>query len=531
MKFFRNLFPWAGLAMWLALTLAACSWNWRQVFVGGQVYFADPDCYSRMTRVQQVIATPWKSIRFHDFENAPLGIVPHTTAPMDLLLAALAGVIHLECWITGFREPSPPQDLAGAFLSPLLGMTLVAFLWWWGRKLALPYRNAVLAIAALSPILAHGFQLGRPDHQSLVLLLVGTALASELALWKRPSQAWEIFSATFWALALWASFFEPLILLAATVLLRVGVLGRKSIPDRKAVVVFALLLVVAMLFDGWRLRAPSAEERSYFFRWVLNIGELRHATLPQLSCWTGWLLIVSPALLLWHFWKARDSSCAALAALLLLLAGLSLWHMRWGYFLAIAFALSLPWALAAIPWKPVAWLAFVISLWPVAGEWDRQLYPDEEGRTAREEDREDAFLLRETAQTLISPERTIILAPWWLSPAIVYWSGQRCVSGSSHQSLPGTVDSSRFYLSTAPEEACKILRKRSVNYVIAYEPSRVVSNSAQILGQTPPDNPLGKMLYEHPYSAPAFLRLVYENRFFKVFEFVDGPPLHSLRQP
>ena len=162
-------------------------------------------------------------------------------------------------------------------------------------------------------------------------------------------------------------------------------------------------------------RLPPKSE-AYFFRWALNIGELRHATLPQLSCWTGWLLIVSPALLLWHFWKARDSSCAALAALLLLLTGLSLWHMRWGYFLAIAFALSLPWALAVIPWKPVAWLAFVISLWPVAGEWDRQLYPDEEGRTAREEDREDAFLLRETAQTLISPERTIILAPWWLSP-------------------------------------------------------------------------------------------------------------------
>ena len=370
-----------------------------------------------------------------------------------------------------------------------------------------------------------------PYYQSLVLLLVGTALASELALWKRPSQAWEIFSATLWALALWASFFEPLILLAATALLRVGVLGRKSIPDRKAVVVFALVLVVAMLFDGWRVRAPSAEERSYFFRWALNIGELRHATLTQLFCWTGWLLIVSPALLLWHFWKARDSSCVALAALLFLLTGLCLWHMRWGYFLAIAFALGLPWALAAIPWKPVAWFAFVISLWPLAGEWDRQLYPDEEGRTAREEAREDAFLLRETAQALISPERTIILAPWWLGPAIAYWSGQRCVSGSSHQSLPGIVDCSRFYLSTAPEEAREILKKRSVNYVIAYEPSRVVSNSAQILGQTPPDNPLGKMLYEHPYSAPTFLRLVYENRFFKVFEFVDGPPLHSLRQP
>jgi hypothetical protein len=521
MKFFRNFLPWAGLAMWLALTLAACCWNWRQVFVRGQVYFADPDCYSRMTRVQQVIATPWKSIRFHDFENAPLGIVPHTTAPMDLLLAALAGVIHLGCWITGFHDPPSPLDLAGAFLSPLLGMTLVAFLWRWGRWLALPNRNAVLVIAAISPILAHGFELGRPDHQSFVLLLVGAALASEIALWKRPSEAWEVLSALLWALALWTSFFEPLILLGATALMRRGVLGRKANPDRRAVVVFVLILVGAILFDGWRVWAPSAEERNYFFRWALNIGELRHATLPQLFRWTGWLLIISPVLLFWRFWTERDRSCAALAALLLLLTGLSLWHMRWGYFLAIVFALSLPWALAVIPWKPVVWLALGISLWPMAGEWDRQLYPHEQGRIAREEDREDAFLLRETAQALISPQRTIILAPWWLSPAIAYWSGQRCVGGSSHQSLPGIVDSSRFYLSTAPEEACEILRKRSVNYVIAYEPSRVVSNSAQILGQTPPDNPLGKILYEHPSSAPAFLRLVYENKYFKVFEARD----------
>jgi hypothetical protein len=201
--------------------------------------------------------------------------------------------------------------------------------------------------------------------------------------------------------------------------------------------------------------------------------------------------------------------------------------MRWGYFLALAFALSLPWALAAIPWRPVAWLTFVISLWPVAAEWDQQLYPDERNRTAREEDREDSFLLRETAQALISPARAIILAPWWLSPAIAYWSGQRCVSGSSHQSLPGTMDSARFYLSTAPEEACEILKKRSVNYVIAYEPSRVISNSAQILGRTPSDEPLGKILYEQPYSAPAFLRLVYENRFFRVFEVADDPCLRS----
>jgi hypothetical protein len=521
MKLFRNLLPWAGLAMWLALTLAACSWNWRQVFVARHVYFTDPDCYSRMTRAQRVLAAPWKPIRFHDFENAPTGIVPHTTAPFDLLLAALAKAFQLSFKILGVHSLHQPLDLAGAFLSPLLGMTLVAFLWWWGRRLALPNRNAVLAIAAISPILAHGFEIGRPDHQSLIILLVGAALAAEIALWRQPSQAWEICCAALWALALWTSLFEPLILFGAAALIRLGVLGRKALPNRTAALVFVLVLVGALLFDGWRVRTLSAEERSYFFRWTLNIGELRHATLSQLIYWTGWLLVVAPAVLLWRFWKSRDRSCVALAALVFLLTGLSLWHMRWGYFLAIAFALSLPWVLCAIPWKPVAWLALGISLWPVAGEWDRLLFPDEQAQITREEDREDALLLRETAEALISPERKVILAPWWLSPAIAYWSGQSCVGGSSHQSLPGTVDSSRFFLSTVPEEAREILRKRSVDYVVAYEPERVISNSAQILGLSAPERPLGEILYDHPHAAPSFLRLVYENRFFKVFEFVD----------
>jgi hypothetical protein len=131
----RRVSSWIGLAVWLALTLAASCWDWKQVFVRGEVYFVDPDCYSRMTRVQRVIAAPWKAVTFHDFENAPQGITPHTTAPTDLLLAALEGTIRLALGITGIQPVVGSIDLAGVFLSPLLGLALVAFLWWWGRKL------------------------------------------------------------------------------------------------------------------------------------------------------------------------------------------------------------------------------------------------------------------------------------------------------------------------------------------------------------------------------------------------------------
>ena len=63
MSFLRKLLPWAWLIVLLALTFTVRCWNWDQVFLDGQTYFVDADCYSRMTRVKQVMAEPWKPIR------------------------------------------------------------------------------------------------------------------------------------------------------------------------------------------------------------------------------------------------------------------------------------------------------------------------------------------------------------------------------------------------------------------------------------------------------------------------------------
>ena len=92
----------------------------------GAAYFVDPDCYSRMSRVEQVVAAPWRAIRFHDFENAPVGVLPHTTAPTDFLIAALAVFFDLGSRL-GYDSPIEPLELAGAFLSPLLSLTLDCF--------------------------------------------------------------------------------------------------------------------------------------------------------------------------------------------------------------------------------------------------------------------------------------------------------------------------------------------------------------------------------------------------------------------
>src|SRR5437879_12291598 len=66
-----------------ALILAARCANYRDVFVDGNIYFTDADCYARMTRTRMCAEHPGLIIRQHDFENFPEGTPPHTTAPPE----------------------------------------------------------------------------------------------------------------------------------------------------------------------------------------------------------------------------------------------------------------------------------------------------------------------------------------------------------------------------------------------------------------------------------------------------------------
>ena len=241
-----------------ALILATRCANYQDVFVAGNVYFVDADCYARMTRVQMIKEKPGLIIRHHAFENFPQGTTPHTTAPLDYLIVALSFLLN--------PFTAHALDLAGAFISPLLALIGGWFLWWWSRRMQFRYRWVLLILYATSPILVHGTELGRPDHQSLLILLVAIAICAEWS-WQDlqagtsqgksnlnggssfavakapklqaaapswPSDAiresripsrlckWAVTSAVCWALAIWVSAYEPLILfmiLTATAIL------------------------------------------------------------------------------------------------------------------------------------------------------------------------------------------------------------------------------------------------------------------------------------------------------------------------
>jgi hypothetical protein len=158
----------------------------------------------------------------------------------------------------------------------------------------------------------------------------------------------------------------------------------------------------------------------------------------------------------------------------------------------------------------------VFSLWPVAREWDHALYPTDAAWRARAENVADAVALRDAAIRLRGLPEGGVMAPWWFCPAIVWWSGQPCIGGSSHQSLPGIVDSCEFYLSESLEKTRSILDSHQIRYIFAYEPERLISNSAQILGRQPISTPLAEPLFRYPKSSSARLELIYANRYFKV---------------
>lgn len=487
---------------------AAYTWNRTSIFYAGEVYFVDGDCFARMARVRLTEEAIFQPLRQHGFENFPFGTIPHTTAPLDYL------IIFLHSMLIPITENA--LAVAGAFISPLLGVATVVFLSVWSQATRVPLRWPMLILFAFSPITAHAFLMGRPDHQSLILALVTVALAAEISLWKNDRRSWAYVSAAAWGLALWVSLFEPLVVLGLVLTARAlrWQFG-PPIPHWRRIgplAVFFGILALSLIWEGWR--SPGFDPA--FARWALTIGELRHGSLGTLLNWGGLMAIAAPALLLFIFWKHRQREALLWCGAILIFAALTFWHVRWGYFFALILALSLPMALTAFRSKAFAMMLFVVALWPIAAAWEETLYPENDVFRARIEQLADAVALRDISLQMTDPAGGGVLAPWWFSPAVVWWSGLPCIGGSSHQSLPGIVDSAKFYLATDDADALNILRSRDVTYVIAYEPSRLEENSAQVLGTPIPPNALIRRISPPSKDKPTFLDPIYANRFFQL---------------
>jgi hypothetical protein len=163
------------------------------------------------------------------------------------------------------------------------------------------------------------------------------------------------------------------------------------------------------------------------------------------------------------------------------------------------------------------WIAFVLSIFPILRDWDQRLWPNDTQLAKLVEQRNEAAQIRDLALNLQSTETRPFLAPWWLSPAIAYWSGQPGVAGSSHEGLSGIEDSARFFLCEDSQKAREILKKREAAWILAYDTERVAQNSAAVLNQPLSPHPLCRVLDRTPGQAPPFLLFSAQNATCKLY--------------
>jgi hypothetical protein len=513
------------IAILSVLILATRCSNYQDVFVAGNIYFTDADCYARMTRVQMCSEHPGLIARHHDFENFPTGTTPHTTAPLDYLILALSILLK--------PFSAHAVDLAGALISPMLALLGGCFLWWWSVKLR--YRWAMLTLYAISPILVHGTELGRPDHQSLLMLLVTVAICAEWSLRAEDETVtaadrnkWSVVSGVAWGLGIWTSAYESLVLfllvMVVSPLENANAICAKS--RRAGWLCFVLVIVIGVLIER---RTPSfslAYSDSLFQNWARTIGELAHVSPanPIWLRWCGYLLFITP-FLIWisvtkTMQKSKETTPRFVLVLFVATYALTIWQARWGYFFVLIFALALPRLLEPIKSRTAVWIAFFLSIFPILHDWDEKLWPPEAELADRVAQRNESVQLRDMALSLRSSDNRPFLAPWWLSPSIKYWSGQPGIAGSSHESLGGITDSARFFLFEDWQKARQILENHHAAWVIAYDSERVAQNSEAILGQAAPPHALCRVLDKTPAQAPPFLILSAQNGTYKLYRTV-----------
>jgi hypothetical protein len=514
-----------GLIILTVLILTTRCANYQDVFVRGKIYFTDADCYARMTRVRMCSEHPGLIVRHHDFENFPAGTTPHTTAPLDYL------ILGLSIALKPFTAES--LDLAGALVSPLLGLIGGWFLWRWCMNFR--YRWVTLILYAISPILVHGTELGRPDHQSLLILLVTIAICAEWHLQAKAGAVsnhgvtrWSIVIGIVWGFAIWTSAYESVVLFVVVLLASTVKNPGTSFASsrRTGWTCFAVVIALALLFEH---RIPSLSilsPNALFRNWASTIGELAHISPanPIWFRWCGYLLLVLPFLIWLRLIRGRrtrdESTPLFVLALLIATYLLTIWQARWAYFFVLVFALVLPNLLEVIKSRLAVWIAFFLSILPILRDWDETFWPNEIRQADRIAQRNEVIQLRDIALNLHSSAKQPFLAPWWLSPEIAYWSNEPGVAGSSHESLSGIEASARFFLSGDWGSARKLLENRQVAWIIAYDSVRTGQNSAAILSMPVPDHPACMILDKIPSAAPPFLVLSAQNGVAKLYRVI-----------
>ncbi len=159
----------------------------------------DPDSYSRLLRVEQLLTGGGWYDGSVAWANAPFGDTLHWTRAYDLLVSGLAVPLSL---VMGLR---PAILLAGSLLPVALGLATVLAIAWAARHHLGPRTTALLGLlAGVQPTLPQVFRSGYVDHHSLLIFLFALGWAGTLGVCDGRRRA-PLLAGTAAGLALWTS--------------------------------------------------------------------------------------------------------------------------------------------------------------------------------------------------------------------------------------------------------------------------------------------------------------------------------------
>jgi hypothetical protein len=427
------------------------------------------DCYSQLARVQRILHGQGLIQNHFAVENWPQGLTPSTTAPFDYVILALYVPLTL--------FTSYPLDWAGALVSPALWLGLVLF-WVFFRSREFNRIGRLLFVIGAStlPAFIWATACGRPRHQSLIMALMAIGLTAEYERWHvemSPKRAWNIFAGIIWGFACWTSLFEPALVITLLVVFNF-VVRRKESPA--FLISFGAVMLVALILEGPHIYIPPAEFYEPLQRWLTGIAEVRGLTSYEfISQMLTLSFVTLVPLVAWRLLKQAGDHRVDLLMILLtvLLAVLAFVQKRWIYYanLTELFLIVRYCQIAPLRWTRLLVMAFILT-----GIFYDNIYQIE-GRHSAPPNQPSA----EMAKIADSIDGTGgIMGPWWLSPGLLYFSGQPIVSGTSHCGISGIVDSAKFFSATSWLEAEKILQLRHVRWVVVYDDPTVYNGYQQV---------------------------------------------------
>lgn len=439
-------------------------------------WMVEADCYHRMYRVKRILEGKGLIQRFHPHENWPDGLIPSTTAPLDYCILALYFPIKL----FGIKYP---LDWAGVLISPLIWVALALF---WGLCPLKHWSGIARMILVVSTAVLPGeiwaTAFGRPDHQSLIFALFGFLFTAEYERWGREGRArdwWNIAAGIGWGVVIWTSLFEPLVLVLFLISFNVAVRWNEN---ARFLIAMGTVLLVAMALEGVHVFVPPKADVPFLENWGRTIGELQPlSTYTFLTEFSLFVLLLPVVAILVLRNKKREKTDYLIVCLTFFLVSCSLMQLRWLYYGTLAeLLLTARWlTIEGTVFRRIGLSLFIACL----GFSTWQGFQTGSQQLENQPSPEEALI----AQSIDGPGG--VLAPWWLSGGIGYFSDQPIVTGSSHCGIEGNMFGALFYATNDWRAAEAVLIKRKIRWIVVYDDEiheyPELNTSRALLGYTP----------------------------------------------